>query len=105
MKVLGLTGGIATGKSTICRTIREQGIPVVDCDEIAHQVVQKGNWGHRRVVKAFGGGVLQADGSLLTHQPRACQTNKKAFLETLTPTLMHMVFKSSGGRVPGQRLN
>lgn len=40
MKVVGLTGGIATGKSTLCHRIQEEGIPIVDCDKIAHSVVK-----------------------------------------------------------------
>ena len=41
MKVIGLTGGIASGKSTVSNQIQEEGFPVVDCDKIAHAVAQK----------------------------------------------------------------
>lgn len=41
MKVIGLTGGIATGKSTVANTIEAEGVAVVDCDKIAHAVVKK----------------------------------------------------------------
>ena len=41
MRVIGLTGGIATGKSTVSNTIQEDGIAVVDCDKIAHAVVKR----------------------------------------------------------------
>ena len=59
---VGLTGGIASGKSTVSRLIREEGVPVIDCDAIAHAVVAKGRWGWRRVVAAFGEQVLRPDG-------------------------------------------
>lgn len=64
MRVIGLTGGIATGKSTVSSTIQEEGVAVVDCDKIAHAVVKKGKWAHRRVVRAFGDVVLRQDGEL-----------------------------------------
>ena len=41
MRVIGLTGGIATGKSTVSNTIQEEGVAVVDCDRIAHAVAKK----------------------------------------------------------------
>ena len=41
MIVVGLTGGIATGKSTVTALLRQYGITVLDCDEIAHAVVRQ----------------------------------------------------------------
>lgn len=41
MRIIGLTGGIATGKSTVSAVFAEQGLPVLDADKIARQVVQK----------------------------------------------------------------
>ena len=41
MKVVGLTGGIATGKSTATTFFRRHGVPVIDCDEIAHAITEK----------------------------------------------------------------
>ena len=41
MLIVGLTGGIATGKSTVTALLREQGVTVIDCDEIAHAVVRQ----------------------------------------------------------------
>lgn len=64
MRIIGLTGGIATGKSTVSAVFAEQGLPVLDADKIARQVVQKGRWGYRRVVKVFGREILQADGEI-----------------------------------------
>jgi dephospho-CoA kinase len=62
--VIGLTGGIASGKSEVARVWREQGVPVVDADRIAREVVEPGSEGLREVVAAFGEGVLASNGSL-----------------------------------------
>lgn len=64
MKWIGLTGGIACGKSTVSRALQQSGIPVIDADEIAKEVVQVGSPGLRSVVTSFGQQVLGPDGSL-----------------------------------------
>lgn len=61
---IGLTGGIASGKSTVARVLSELGVGVVDADQIAREVVALGSEGLREVVAAFGPAVLAADGSL-----------------------------------------
>lgn len=64
MHVFGLTGGIASGKSTVAARLRERGVPVVDADELAREVVAKGTAGLAAIVEHFGPTVLMADGSL-----------------------------------------
>ena len=64
MQIIGLTGGIASGKSSVSRILTQSGIPLLDCDEIAKEVVKPGRWGHRRIVHAFGPSVLAADGGI-----------------------------------------
>eukprot|EP00898_Chlorokybus_atmophyticus_P003370 jgi/Chlat1/4033/Chrsp26S04094 len=59
MRLIGLTGGIASGKSTVSNLLREQGVPVVDADEIAREVVKPGRRPYQRIVKEFGLEVLQ----------------------------------------------
>lgn len=61
---IGLTGGIASGKSTVSRVLERLGVAVVDADQIAREVVQKGSPGLSEVVNAFGSAVLANDGSL-----------------------------------------
>ncbi len=61
---IGLTGGIASGKSCVARVLAQQGVGVVDADALAREVVAAGSEGLREVVEAFGSGVLLADGSL-----------------------------------------
>lgn len=64
MIVVGLTGGIGSGKSTVARLLVERGAVLVDADELAREVLQPGTDGLGRVVERFGSGILQPDGSL-----------------------------------------
>jgi len=61
---VGLTGGIASGKSSVSGILRELGAVVIDADELAREVVAKGTPGLERVVGAFGPDVLTADGEM-----------------------------------------
>lgn len=64
MYKIGLTGGIASGKSTVSAWLRAQGAPIIDADVAAHRVVEPGQPGLKAVVAAFGEGILQDDGTL-----------------------------------------
>lgn len=61
MKVVGLTGGIASGKSTVSEMFRRLGAPIIDADLVAREVVQPGRWAWKRIVRCFGRGILQED--------------------------------------------
>jgi dephospho-CoA kinase len=63
-RVIGLTGGIASGKSTVAAMLRELGAPVVDADELARRVVEPGSPGLAAIVERFGPDVLDAAGAL-----------------------------------------
>lgn len=60
----GLTGGIASGKSTATKTFIKHGIPMVDADIVARQVVEPGTEGLAAIVKHFGASYLNSDGTL-----------------------------------------
>jgi dephospho-CoA kinase len=62
--VIGLTGGIASGKSTVGRMLEELGAAVVDADQLAREVVAPGTPGLQEVVAAFGKDVLDGEGRL-----------------------------------------
>jgi dephospho-CoA kinase len=62
--VFGLTGGIASGKSTVAARLRARGVPVLDADELAREVVAPGSDGLAEVVARFGAAVLAGDGAL-----------------------------------------
>jgi dephospho-CoA kinase len=61
---IGLTGGIATGKSTIAKLLIEHGAILIDLDVIAREVAQPGQPSLQRIAERFGQAILQADGSL-----------------------------------------
>lgn len=64
MKWVGLTGGIATGKSAVSELLRSQGIAVIDADQVAREVVAPGTPGLSEVLSRFGSHLRKADGSL-----------------------------------------
>lgn len=61
---MALTGGIASGKSTVARRLEELGAVVVDADRIAREVVEPGTPALARIAERFGAGVIGADGAL-----------------------------------------
>lgn len=64
MFIAGLTGGIATGKSTVARILSQAGATIVDADKIAHSVVRQGQSAWERIVAHFGEQVLLPDGEI-----------------------------------------
>jgi dephospho-CoA kinase len=62
--LFGLTGGIASGKSTVAARLRARRVPVIDADSLAREVVEPGTAGLRAIVDAFGSGMLAPDGTL-----------------------------------------
>ncbi|WP_067842907.1 dephospho-CoA kinase [Amphibacillus sediminis] len=63
-KIIGLTGSIATGKSTVATLFNNDGIPVVDADQIARQVVEPDRDAYKQIIKTFGHDLLKADQTL-----------------------------------------
>ena len=61
---IGLTGGIASGKSTVAGMFADLGVPVIDTDVIAREVVRPGEPALAEIREAFGAGVIAADGTL-----------------------------------------
>lgn len=64
MYKIGLTGGIASGKSTVVSMLRQYGAAIIDCDIIARDVVLPGSKGLQAVVRAFGPQALLSDGTM-----------------------------------------
>ncbi|OQP01460.1 dephospho-CoA kinase [Geobacillus sp. 44C] len=61
---IGLTGGIASGKSTVTEMIRGLGIPVIDADQVARDVVKVGEEAYEQIIKMFGQDILQENGEI-----------------------------------------
>ena len=64
MQVIGLTGGIATGKSTVSAILKKAGAKIIDADRIAREVVKKGLPAYREIVENFGETVLLSNGEI-----------------------------------------
>ncbi len=64
MKFIGLTGSIATGKSTVAKMFKDLGFYVIDADEIAHSVYKKGERAYFEIIKAFGENILGENGEI-----------------------------------------
>ncbi|MBJ6726561.1 dephospho-CoA kinase [Geomesophilobacter sediminis] len=64
MRIIGLTGGIASGKTTVARLFEELGAAVVDADQLARDVVCPGEEAYQAIVATFGDQILQGDGTL-----------------------------------------
>ncbi|MCC6238256.1 MAG: dephospho-CoA kinase [Dehalococcoidia bacterium] len=64
MIVIGLTGGIASGKSTAAEQLRQYGAHVIDADRLGHRVYEPGSPGFQKVVNEFGHDIVASDGSI-----------------------------------------
>ena len=84
MIVVGLTGGIASGKSTVARALGERGAYVIDADVLGHRAYEPGTQAHREVQEAFGPEVVAADGSIDRKALGATVFGKPEALDRLT---------------------
>lgn len=64
MRIIGLTGGIASGKSTAARRLEELGAVVIDADQLAREAVMPGTSAHRAIIDEFGPQILLPDGGI-----------------------------------------
>ena len=87
MKVVGLTGGIATGKSTVASMLRQLGARIIDADELAREIVEPGQETWQEIVDAFGQEVLRKDKSIDREKLRKIvfkNTTARKRLESIT---------------------
>ena len=78
MKLVGLTGGIASGKSTVAKILERLGAAIVDADVLSLEVVEPGQAAWHDIVSAFGDGVLQSDQTLDRQKLRTIIFNNSA---------------------------
>ena len=64
MLIIGLTGNIGSGKSTVAGILRENGVPVIDADQVGHDALLPGGAAYEQVIAAFGEDFLDKDGKL-----------------------------------------
>ena len=92
MKIIGLTGGIASGKSTVATELRKQNVPVFDADEVSRNAVAKGSKGLALVAEAFGAEYLTADGEMDRAKISQLVFSDKEALKTLEGLLHKIVW-------------
>lgn len=91
MFAVGLTGGIASGKTTISNLFAARGIPVIDTDVISRQLLEPGELAYCQVCGHFGDAILQSDGSIDRKRLREIVFNDrdaKSWLETMLHPLI-----------------
>jgi dephospho-CoA kinase len=90
---VGLTGGIASGKSTVSSILAELGAVVIDADKLAREVVERGTPGLEQVVAAFGPEILTADGDMDRAKVGSIVFNDEAKRKTLEGIVHPLVFE------------
>jgi len=68
MLKLGLTGGIASGKSVVAAILRELGFPVLDADSISHKLMEPGQSAHDEILQSFGADLAEPSGRISRHK-------------------------------------
>lgn len=93
--IVGLTGGIACGKTTVANLFKDKGCPIVDADQVAREVVEPGRVGLGRIVERFGADVIEQDGTLnrrklgqIVFNDQAARTDLNSILHPLIRTRM-----------------
>ncbi|RSI10984.1 dephospho-CoA kinase [Streptococcus sanguinis] len=64
VRIIGITGGIASGKSTVTEFLRQQGYQVIDADQVVHELQEPGGRLYQALLSTFGPAILQEDGRL-----------------------------------------
>jgi dephospho-CoA kinase len=94
---LGLTGGIASGKSAVAAMLREMGFSVLDADSLAHRLIEPGNSAYDEVLLEFGQAVLAPSGNVDRTKLSAIVFNDRAKLDRLNaiihPHVAEIVFR------------
>jgi dephospho-CoA kinase len=102
MLKVGLTGGIGCGKTTVARLFAKYGTPVIDADEIAHQLVAIGQPALAIITQEFGESILNPDGSLNRNNLREqvfSNSEKKQKLESILHPLVYKAIQSEIGKL------
>lgn len=99
MITFGLTGGIACGKSTVTKTFRAAGIPMVDADIVARQVVEPGTRGLEMVINTFGKEYLNEDGTLHRTKLGSLVFSDKEALHKIDEIMLPLINQESESQI------
>ena len=99
MTPVGLTGGIASGKTTVCRLLEAKGCTIIDADVVAHKLLLLGQPGYEPVIKAFGRGVLGDAGEIDRGKLGAEVFGNRSKLEQLNQLLHPEVLRTIGAEL------
>ena len=98
MFVLGLTGGVASGKTTATNYFEGKGIEVIDADEISRNLQLKGAPGYQKIIEKFGKEILNEDKSInrkiLRELAFKTEANKKWLEDLMHPMIQKEVFQA-----------
>ena len=103
MRVIGLTGGIGSGKSTVVRRLAELGAVTIDADKLGHETYLPGTQGFAAVVDAFGKDIVAADGTIDRRALGAKVFAAPAALATLNAIVHPLIAESIRRRVGEMR--
>ena len=99
MFIIGLTGGVASGKTTATNYFLSKGIEIIDADEISRSFQMKGTEGYQKIIKKFGKEILNADESINRIMLRKLafknEANKKWLEDLMHPMIQKEVLNVS----------
>lgn len=105
MKLVGLTGGIATGKSAVASLLRQLGARIIDADELAREIVEPGREAWQEIVDAFGREVLREDKSIDREKLRKIvfkNTTARKRLESITHPRIRSLAQQRSQQLAGE---
>jgi len=99
MDIIGLTGGIASGKSTVAGFLRELGAKIIDTDQVAREIVLPGRPAYRDIVATFGRGVLDPGGRLDRRALGQVVFNDESARKKLNAITHPRIYEEVAGRI------
>ncbi len=102
---IGLTGGIASGKTTVCNLFRELSVEIIDADVISHELSKKGGDAFEEIVEAFGNQIIGDDGELDRRKLRSIVFNDKNNKQILEMIIHPKVLLSINNKIEASQSN